>query len=88
MPRIALGLEYDGSAFVGWQWQLNQRNVQACVEEALSKVAAEPITVHCAGRTDAGGLSFPRRPESIKKTSVPDQVRNDKNCKLFCETLH
>ena len=54
MPRIALGLEYDGSAFVGWQWQLNQRNVQACVEAALSKVAAEPITVHCAGRTDAG----------------------------------
>ncbi len=54
MPRIALGLEYDGSAFAGWQWQLNQRNVQACVEEALSRVAAEPITVQCAGRTDAG----------------------------------
>ncbi|MCX7108840.1 MAG: tRNA pseudouridine(38-40) synthase TruA [Candidatus Methylumidiphilus sp.] len=54
MPRIALGLEYDGSDFVGWQWQTGQRNVQACVEEAVSKVAAEPVTVHCAGRTDAG----------------------------------
>jgi len=54
MPRIALGLEYDGSAFAGWQWQTGQRNVQACVEEAVSKVAAERVGVHCAGRTDAG----------------------------------
>lgn len=55
MTRIALGLEYDGSAFAGWQWQTGQRNVQACVEEAVGKVAAaERVTVHCAGRTDAG----------------------------------
>ena len=54
MPRIALGLEYDGSAFAGWQWQTGQRNVQACVEEAVGKVAAERVGVHCAGRTDAG----------------------------------
>jgi tRNA pseudouridine38-40 synthase len=54
MPRIALGLEYDGSGFAGWQRQLGQRNVQACVEEAVGKVAAEPVILHCAGRTDAG----------------------------------
>jgi len=54
MPRIALGIEYDGSAFAGWQWQLGQRNVQACVEEAVGKVAAAPVNLLCAGRTDAG----------------------------------
>ncbi len=54
MPRIALGLEYDGTDFAGWQWQRGQRNVQACVEDAAGKVAAEPVTVHSAGRTDAG----------------------------------
>jgi tRNA pseudouridine38-40 synthase len=55
MPRIVLGLEYDGSAFAGWQWQDGQRNIQACVEAAVSKVAdAKATTLHCAGRTDAG----------------------------------
>ena len=52
--RIVLGIEYDGSAFSGWQWQTGQRTIQACVEEALSKVADAPLSVVCAGRTDAG----------------------------------
>ncbi len=52
--RIALGIEYDGSAFSGWQRQHHARSVQAEVERALSQVAAHPVTVHCAGRTDSG----------------------------------
>ncbi len=52
--RIALGLEYDGQAFAGWQWQPDRRTIQAAVEAALSRVAAEPVRVVCAGRTDAG----------------------------------
>ena len=54
MPRIVLGIEYDGAAFAGWQRQHDRRNVQACVEEAVSRVAAERVDVVCAGRTDAG----------------------------------
>jgi tRNA pseudouridine38-40 synthase len=54
MPRIALGLEYDGSAFAGWQAQAQAQGVQAYVEKALSQVANEPIEVMAAGRTDAG----------------------------------
>jgi tRNA pseudouridine38-40 synthase len=54
MPRIALGLEYDGSAFSGWQSQMHARGVQAAVEEALTKVANHPVEVIAAGRTDAG----------------------------------
>ena len=52
--RIAAILEYDGSEFSGWQRQEHARSVQGTVEEALSKVADEPIQVTVAGRTDAG----------------------------------
>lgn len=52
--RIAAGVEYCGSAFHGWQRQEKQRNVQQCVETAFSRVADHSITIHCAGRTDAG----------------------------------
>lgn len=58
MPRIVLGIEYDGSAFFGWQWQTARRTVQSELETALSKIADEPITVICAGRTDAGVHAF------------------------------
>lgn len=54
-PRLALGVEYDGSAFRGWQTQqAGVRSVQACVETALSRVANQALQVVCAGRTDAG----------------------------------
>ncbi|MES2625761.1 MAG: tRNA pseudouridine(38-40) synthase TruA [Pseudomonadota bacterium] len=54
--RIALCVEYDGSVFNGWQTQLNPRlsTVQETLELALSTIAAQPIKVHCAGRTDTG----------------------------------
>jgi len=52
--RIALGIEYDGTAYNGWQRQRTGDGVQAHVEKALSRVADEPIEVVCAGRTDTG----------------------------------
>lgn len=53
--RIALGIEYLGTGFCGWQSQRHEvRTVQACVEKALSKVAGHPVSVICAGRTDTG----------------------------------
>ena len=53
--RIALGIEYDGSEFHGWQLQDDGvRTVQGAVERALGKVANEPVRVFCAGRTDTG----------------------------------
>jgi tRNA pseudouridine38-40 synthase len=54
VSRIAVGLEYDGSAYAGWQAQAERRTVQAIAERALASVAAEPIVLTCAGRTDAG----------------------------------
>ncbi|MSR15737.1 MAG: tRNA pseudouridine(38-40) synthase TruA [Gammaproteobacteria bacterium] len=52
--RIALGLEYDGTEFCGWQTQHEVSTVQQHVEAALTQIAAHPIQVSCAGRTDAG----------------------------------
>lgn len=52
--RIALGIEYDGSGFCGWQSQASGRSVQAVVDDALSRIADEAIVSQCAGRTDAG----------------------------------
>jgi tRNA pseudouridine38-40 synthase len=52
--RIALGVEYDGTNFSGWQFQAHAPSVQGVVEVALSKVANHPVKVICAGRTDAG----------------------------------
>ncbi len=53
--RYALCIEYDGSAYQGWQRQSHtQATVQQKVEEALSRIANEPITIICSGRTDTG----------------------------------
>jgi len=52
--RIALGLEYDGSRFLGWQTQPGGGAVQDAVEPALAAIAGETVTVTCAGRTDRG----------------------------------
>jgi tRNA pseudouridine38-40 synthase len=54
MLRIALGLEYDGSRYRGWQIQAHALSVQAALEKALSSVADHPVAVVSAGRTDAG----------------------------------
>lgn len=52
--RIALGIEYDGTDFFGWQRLRDGNSIQSVVESALSFVADESIEVVCAGRTDAG----------------------------------
>ena len=52
--RIALGLEYDGSRFLGWQTQPGGGMVQDALEAALRTIAGEPVDVTCAGRTDRG----------------------------------
>ena len=52
--RIALGIEYDGSQYHGWQAQTGLHTVQTAVERAISKVADESVSITCAGRTDTG----------------------------------
>jgi tRNA pseudouridine38-40 synthase len=52
--RIALGVEYDGSQYHGWQAQPGLHTVQQVIEHALTKVADQEISIVCAGRTDTG----------------------------------
>jgi tRNA pseudouridine38-40 synthase len=51
---LKLTLAYDGTPFVGWQRQAQGASIQGLVEEALARLEGEPVTVHGAGRTDAG----------------------------------
>ena len=52
--RIAMGVEYNGERFCGWQVQDSQPSVQAAVEKAIGQVADHSVRVFCAGRTDTG----------------------------------
>ncbi len=54
MNRVALGIEYEGSAYCGWQKQSHSPSVQQHVEAAVSFVADHAIELVCAGRTDTG----------------------------------
>ncbi|SDN89534.1 tRNA pseudouridine(38-40) synthase TruA [Vreelandella arcis] len=52
--RLAMGIEYDGTRFCGFQRLKHAASVQASVEDALSKVAGAPVQIHASGRTDSG----------------------------------
>lgn len=54
MQRFKLIIEYDGRPFVGWQRQDNGPSVQQALEEAVAAFSGESVSVHGAGRTDAG----------------------------------
>mgnify|MGYP005686998561 FL=1 len=54
MTRWKLTVEYDGSAYVGWQRQANGPSIQQAIEEAVLRFCGEDKRVHGAGRTDAG----------------------------------
>ncbi len=52
--RIALGVEYGGAAFSGWQSQPDGKGAQDALERALAAIAGSALRTHAAGRTDAG----------------------------------
>ena len=52
--RLKLRIAYDGRPFLGWQTQLGGHTVQDCIQQALARVAKQPLKLHGAGRTDAG----------------------------------
>src|SRR5947207_4787334 len=54
MPTFKITIAYDGGPFVGWQRQTNGTSVQGLIEDALRELDDRDVTVHGAGRTDAG----------------------------------
>jgi tRNA pseudouridine38-40 synthase len=54
MPRYRLTIEYDGTGFLGWQYQTQGHTVQGVLEAAIIKLHGSYFNVQCAGRTDTG----------------------------------
>lgn len=71
MRRICLTVEYDGTAYSGWQRQLNALAVQQVLEEALSRLTRENIVVTGASRTDAGVHALGQRAHFDTECAIP-----------------
>ena len=72
MTRIALGVEYDGSRFCGWQTQPEGCSAQDALERALAEIAGAPVATVCAGRTDAGVHALAQVAHFDTATQRPD----------------
>jgi tRNA pseudouridine38-40 synthase len=83
VTRWKLTIEYDGTPFHGWQRQTNGPSVQGTLEEAILKFSGETVTVHGAGRTDAGVHALGQVAHAdIAKPSSPKTVRDALNAHL------
>lgn len=80
MPRYRVTLEYDGTDLVGWQRQDNGASVQGALEDAIEKLSGARVTVHGAGRTDAGVHALGQVAHfDLEKSFAPDKVRDAMN---------
>ena len=72
MPTIKLTIEYDGTAYAGWQRQPNQATIQGKIENALNCITRQSPSVIGAGRTDAGVHANGQVASFITRSSLPD----------------
>lgn len=76
MPRYKISIEYDGSEFAGWQLQSHAISVQQCIEEAIEKFSGAKVSVHAAGRTDAGVHALGQVAHfNLEKAYIPKEVQ-------------
>jgi len=96
LTRFALTLEFDGTPFMGLQRQAHGPSVQQAVEEAVGRITGEAVTLHAAGRTDAGVHALAMRVHvDIAKPMAPFRLmealnfhlRPDPIAVLDCETV-
>ena len=71
MKRILLTVEYDGTAYAGWQRQINGLAVQQVLEEALASACGHPVTVTGSSRTDAGVHALDQKVHFDTESSIP-----------------
>jgi len=72
LPRnVKLIIEYDGSAYHGWQRQANAITVQQVLEEAIAELVGHPVTLHGSGRTDAGVHALGQVASFQSRTTIP-----------------
>jgi tRNA pseudouridine38-40 synthase len=80
VPRYKLTIEYDGTGLVGWQRQANGLSVQEALETAITRFCSEQVTVHGAGRTDAGVHALGQTAHlDLPKPVEPDVLRSAVN---------
>ena len=80
MPRYKLTIEYDGTGLVGWQRQASGVSVQQVLETAVERFCGVALTVHGAGRTDAGVHALAQVAHvDLPRDASPDVVRNALN---------
>ena len=83
MTRFALTLEFDGTPFMGLQRQAHGPTVQQAVEEAVESVTGEQVTLHAAGRTDAGVHALAMRAHvDVAKAIAPFRLMEALNARL------
>jgi tRNA pseudouridine38-40 synthase len=83
MPRFRLDIEYDGSAYAGWQRQADQPSVQQAIETAIWKFSGDVIALRGAGRTDAGVHATGQVAHAdLTKDWTGDKVRDAVNAHL------
>ncbi len=83
MPRYKLIVEYDGTPFVGWQWQDHAPTVQGALTAAITAFSGETVAVQGAGRTDAGVHALGQVAHvDLAKEWRTDQVRDAINAHL------
>lgn len=83
MTRFRLTIEYDGRPFMGWQRQAHGPSVQQAIEEAIQAITHEEVTLHAAGRTDAGVHALAMTAHvDIGKRITPHRLADGTNAKL------
>ncbi len=80
MYNYKIIIEYDGTNFVGWQYQSNGQSIQSSIEKALLELTGEKIAIYGAGRTDAGVHAFAQVASfKLKKNFLSDVIRDGLN---------
>ena len=90
MQRYKIKIEYEGTPFVGWQFQKNGQSVQEVIQKAIFNFSKEKVIVTGAGRTDSGvhALAQVAHFDLKKKINKRNIFVSDKPRSLFNETGH
>ena len=77
MHNYKIIIEYDGTNFVGWQQQENGQSIQSAIQQALSKLSGEKVTIFGAGRTDAGVHAYAQVASFVLNKKIETDVIRD-----------
>jgi tRNA pseudouridine38-40 synthase len=83
VTRFRFIVEYDGRPFMGWQRQSHGPSVQQAIEQAIKTITGESVTLHSAGRTDAGVHALAMNAHcDIKRAITPFRLSEGLNARL------